>query len=145
MAQQHTPTQTFDEHLWDFSPDIFTTRNRHFETITTIIFIVNAHGTSIKIYQAITLLICHCNAILNCQVDLNGYGIDWDGPLPSQEWDGQHQDDNRTVEVPCTLFPLSQHVLEHLQRTIDPLRNTQYHGVDIYMEVVCILEQYQNI
>ena len=72
------------------------------------------------------------NIILNCQVDLNDYGIDWDGPLPNQEWDGQHQDDDRTVEVPSTSFPLSQQVFEHLQRTIDPLRNTQYHGVDIY-------------
>lgn len=105
---------------------------------------VNVHGKYIKINELITGLIWQCNVILNCQVDSNSYGIDWDGPLPSQEWDGQHEDDCRTVEVPSTSFPLSQAVLDYLQRTIDPLRNTQYHGVDIYLEVVCILGQGQN-
>lgn len=105
---------------------------------------VNVHGKYIKINELITGLIWQCNVILNCQVDSNSYGIDWDGPLPSQAWDGQHEDDCRTVEVPSTSFPLSQAVLDHLQKTIDPLRNTQYHGVDIYLEVVCILGQEQN-
>ena len=102
---------------WDSSLDVFTTLNWHFESVIVHVSVHVVHGTSIQIYQVIT-----ANIILNCQVDLNDYGIDWDGPLPNQEWDGQHQDDDRTVEVPSTSFPLSQQVFEHLQRTIDPFK-----------------------
>ena len=75
------------------------------------------------------------------QVSFNDYGIDWDGPLPGQEWDGSHEEDDTNIAVPSTPCPLRQQELEQLQRIVNPLRDSQYYGVDIYMEVVYILEQ----
>ena len=40
------------------------------------------------------------------QVDVNAYGIDWDGPAPSEEWDGIVEDDSTIVEVPERLHAL---------------------------------------
>ena len=75
------------------------------------------------------------------QVSLDDYGIDWDGPLPTQEWDGSHEENSNNVEVLSTQFPFCQQEVEQMQRIIDPLRDSQYCGVDIYMEVVYLLEQ----
>lgn len=75
------------------------------------------------------------------QVSLDDYGIDWDRPLPTQQWDGSHEENSNNVEVPSTQFPFCQQEVEQMQRIIDSLRDSQYCGVDIYMEVVYLLEQ----
>jgi len=57
------------------------------------------------------------------------YGIDDDGPVPLE-------DSDEPVEVPPTGITLTQNFQQQLQVTIDPLRDSDCHGVDIYLAVV---------
>lgn len=50
------------------------------------------------------------------QVSLDDYGIDWDGTLPTQEWDGSHEENINNVEVST----VCQQEVEQMQRIIDP-------------------------
>ena len=60
------------------------------------------------------------------------YGIYDDGPVPLE-------DSDEPVEVPLTGITLTQNFQQHLQVTIDPLRDSDCHGVDIYLAVVDFL------
>ena len=64
------------------------------------------------------------------QEELDMYGIDWDGPLPSETWGSLTSDND--VDVPQTDvdFPLDQQLL--LQENINPLGETENYGIDIY-------------
>ena len=64
------------------------------------------------------------------------YSIDRDGPAPSEEWDGPINDNVPFVEVPHTDFPLGDETREILTATIDPTRDSEFNGVDIYLETV---------
>ena len=75
---------------------------------------------------------------------MNAYGIDWDGPASSQEWDGRVEDDSVTVEVPATFFPLDAHDLEVLSRQVDPTEHSMYYGVDICLNALSFLQQWWN-
>ena len=59
------------------------------------------------------------------------YGIDWDGPLPQGE-----EMDVDSVEVPETACPLSQEHFNELVATINPLRESNTYGIDIYLETL---------
>lgn len=50
------------------------------------------------------------------QVSIDDYGIDWDGLLPTQEWDGSHEENINNVEVST----VCQQEVEQMQRIIDP-------------------------
>lgn len=69
------------------------------------------------------------------------YGIDWDGPCPSPQWDGDICEDTEAVDVPDTVCPLTDQDLLELHSAFDPLQDLDYHGVDIYMGVISFLEQ----
>lgn len=79
------------------------------------------------------------------QVDLNAYGIDWDGPGPSEEWDGRVEDDTAPVQVPETIFPLESQGLQELSRQVDPAEHSMYYGVDIYLNALSFMQQWRNI
>ncbi|XP_068712785.1 uncharacterized protein [Montipora foliosa] len=58
------------------------------------------------------------------------YGIDFDGPHPAEE----HYSPNSeaaSVEVPQIAMPITQGTYEQLRRTINPLRDSEFYGVDI--------------
>ena len=65
------------------------------------------------------------------QHEIGTYGIDPDGPAPSEEWDGPINDDVATVEVPPTECPLEHATWQLLSASIDPLRDSDVNGVDI--------------
>lgn len=44
------------------------------------------------------------------------------------------------VDVPDTDMPIDETDVEELRRSIDPLRNSLHHGVDIYLEVLNFFE-----
>ena len=67
---------------------------------------------------------------------MTDYGTDWNSPSPS----GDILED-REVVVPETNLPLDEVEIENLQRLIDPLRNSEYHGVDIYADVLAFFDE----
>ncbi len=64
------------------------------------------------------------------QINFENYGIDWDGPVV------QEVDDSNHVEVPETNCPLSMKRFQELRETVNPLRQSIYHAVDCYLEVL---------
>lgn len=63
------------------------------------------------------------------QVSFDDYGIDWDG--------SHGEDEAVSIEVPSTPFLLHQQEVEQLEGIVDPLGDSQFYGIDIYMDVVC--------
>lgn len=61
------------------------------------------------------------------------YGIDIDGPMPDAE--------ENSVWVPPTANPLNDDSLALLQTQIDPLRESNSFGIDIFLEVKEFVEQ----
>ncbi|KAK2564474.1 hypothetical protein P5673_011916 [Acropora cervicornis] len=66
--------------------------------------------------------------------EIRAYGIDIDGPLPID-----HGDDVNVVDVPNTLNPFEQSHYQEMCADIDPLRLSNCHGIDIYMEVLSFI------
>lgn len=64
------------------------------------------------------------------------YGVDWDGPAP----DG-NLDDATAVEVPNTRNPLQPAQYSSLTNIINPLRNSDEYGIDIYLETLTFIQQ----
>ena len=65
------------------------------------------------------------------QEEFEQYGIDWDGPLPEKA-----TSDGAIVEVPETRCPLTPEHYQELVDRLDPLRESESYGIDIYMETV---------
>ena len=63
------------------------------------------------------------------------YGVDWDSPCPVEVTD------EIDVVVPATEIPINENEEEELRRLSDPLRDSLYHGVDIYIEVLSFLNE----
>ena len=64
------------------------------------------------------------------QDEFDEYGIDWDGPLPCEA-----DIDVESVVVPVTNTPLSQEEYHQLSLRINPQRESNSYGIDIYLEV----------
>ena len=64
------------------------------------------------------------------QEEFEEYGIDWDGPIPAEA-----DVDVEAVLVPETNCPLSQVDYHELSHSINPLRESNSYGIDIYTEV----------
>ena len=79
------------------------------------------------------------------QVDLNAYDIDWDGPAPSEEWDGIVEDDSVIVQVPETICALDSQGVQALARQVDPAESSMYYGVDIYLNALSFMQQWRNV
>lgn len=80
-------------------------------------------------YYSCTIVYC------NSQDDFNNIGIDWDGPVPVIT--DRQQNAVVVPETTCVLPPLSQ---EEFTRTINPLRDSEFFGIDIYIEAVILLQ-----
>ena len=62
--------------------------------------------------------------------------VGWDGPAPDVSLD-----DETPVEVPNTRNPLEPAQYSSLTNLINPLRNSDEYGVDIYLEVLTFLQE----
>ena len=81
------------------------------------------------------------NHIYFLQEELQHYGVDWDGPLPQDALT-----DTERVEIPDTGCPLDDVQFADLSNSIDPLRQSTNHGIDIYMETIyCVSQLMLNI
>lgn len=62
------------------------------------------------------------------------YGIDEDGPVPSE-------DDNSVVQIPECSYVLRDSDFTLLQQTIDPLSYSEEYGIDLYEQTLHFLDR----
>lgn len=67
--------------------------------------------------------------------EIISYGIDFDGPLPSEEYDGETFNEE-SVEVPEIPCPLSRESYDVFKSQINPLDHSDCYGVDLYLKAV---------
>ena len=77
------------------------------------------------------------------EADIENYGIDWQGPSPSEEWDGPLGSTDQSVVIPETTLPRSLETYEELARTVDPCKYSEFQGVDIYIQTLSFIERAQ--
>ena len=77
------------------------------------------------------------------QADIDDYGIDWEGPAPSEAWDGPLRSTVESVVIPQTSLPFSLEAYEELARTINPCQYSEFQGVDIYIQTLTFIERAQ--
>lgn len=75
---------------------------------------------------------------------VNTYGIDFEGPLPSERYNGETWRDNG-VEVPPIMCPLGETQLNYLSSAINPLEVSSSYGVDIFIRTVQMVESFLHI
>eukprot|EP00112_Aurelia_sp_Birch-Aquarium-sp1_P014997 Seg3287.2 transcript_id=Seg3287.2/GoldUCD/mRNA.D3Y31 product="hypothetical protein" protein_id=Seg3287.2/GoldUCD/D3Y31 len=63
--------------------------------------------------------------------DIEEYGIDWDGPLPSARYDGPNYENDGVIipDLSCPLLNIEQ----ELTRSVNPLGESESNGIDIYL------------
>lgn len=64
--------------------------------------------------------------------EISAYGIDWDGPLPEN-------DECSVVTLPETPSPSNADKHAEMCTSIDPLRQSNSYGIDIFTEVISFL------
>ena len=69
-------------------------------------------------------------------------GIDYEGPLPPAEFDGDTWNDT-AVEVPEIPCPLGEEAVSTLKSTVNPLEQSTCYGVDVYIRTLEVVESLQ--
>ena len=70
----------------------------------------------------------NCHAFMLAQEQSQYYGIDWNGPCPSDCEEGVN-----SVAVPATECPLSDTQYDELTSTISPFDWTDNNGINLYL------------
>ena len=65
--------------------------------------------------------------------DLMLYGVDFEGPLPSSQYNSIEAINGTEVVVPDLYFTLTDQLADVLKEEIDPLANSDSNGIDIYL------------
>ena len=63
--------------------------------------------------------------------NINLYGVDPEGPVPLE--------DHGTVQVHDIQNPFSLQIFQELQSAINPMRESQTYGIDIYTDAIDLL------
>lgn len=74
--------------------------------------------------------------------NIRSYGIDFDGPLPSEECGGNTWNDE-SVDVPEIFCPLSSEALDIMQIELDPLDHSSCYGIDLYLKAIETVQRLQ--
>ncbi len=64
--------------------------------------------------------------------NLETYGADWDGPLPSNMWGRTQEDEPASVRIPVSTLSPSKRRLQVID-AVDQLCFSEFYGVDIYI------------
>ena len=71
--------------------------------------------------------------------DIEHYGIDWEGPLPSERYDGPTYG-KLDVSVPIIHCSLSDDQIDQFVSAVDLLAESSSHGIDLYLNARDCLE-----
>ncbi|XP_077060990.1 uncharacterized protein LOC143759143 isoform X1 [Siphateles boraxobius] len=71
------------------------------------------------------------------EVEMSDWGIDWDGPVPVE-------DPRQQTDIPMTQPALREMLEAQLQGSIDPIKNSDLFGVDIYQEALMVAQSVLN-
>ena len=71
--------------------------------------------------------------------DIPSFGVDYEGPLPSNEFDGETWND-LSVQVPEIQCPLSSAAFDRMTCMVDPLEESSCYGIDIYIKSLEIVD-----
>jgi hypothetical protein len=78
------------------------------------------------------------------QEEIATYGIDWDGPVPSQEWGSSSDWEERDIIVPEITMPFTnEHFDEQLSHLTHANESSNF-GVDVYEQVLEFVSDYQE-
>ena len=75
--------------------------------------------------------------------DIEHYGIDWEGPLPSERYDGPTYRELE-VSVPIIHCLLSDDQIDQFVSAVYPLAESSSHGIDLYLNARDCLESLLN-
>ena len=65
--------------------------------------------------------------------DLTFYGVDFEGPLPSERYNDVMAINDMAVVLPDLAFAMPNEVFESLKAEVDPMADSDSNGIDIYL------------
>ena len=65
---------------------------------------------------------------------MDEYGIGWDGPFPPLD-----EAEDTAIKVPTTECQITDHSFRVLKTYVDPLKESNSYGIDIYMEALSVV------
>ncbi|CAB4008739.1 Hypothetical predicted protein [Paramuricea clavata] len=80
----------------------------------------------------------------SAESSIDAHGIDYEGPLPSQRFNGETWNEN-SVEVPEIACPVNDTQVHQLRTMVNPLGASSSYGMDIYCRTVQLVENMLEI
>ena len=74
------------------------------------------------------------------QEDMMSFGVDYDGPLPSNEYDGEIWGD-LSVQVPEIPCPLDDAAFNRMKSAVNPVEESSCYGIDVYAKSLEIMDE----
>ena len=74
----------------------------------------------------------------------SSFGVDYDGPLPSNEYDGETWNDV-SVQLPEIHCPLSSAAFDRMKCIVDPLEESSCYGIDVYIKSLDIVDELSTV
>ncbi len=75
------------------------------------------------------------------EINWSVYGVDWEGPLPSNNYN-RVEEDGSAIVVPTLNSPNTNGYGEFLRRALDPLSDSESHGIDLFLNAKDLLRQF---
>lgn len=70
------------------------------------------------------------------------FGIDWDGPLPTEYINGETAE-QAVIEIPMESAPISAEQFHQLELEVNPSDPSATYGIDLYVRTVEFLQRLQ--
>ena len=67
------------------------------------------------------------------------FGIDWDGPLPTDFYNGEGAGQSNNVEVPNVELPISIEQFQQLEMQVNPYELNTTYGIELYIRTLQFL------
>jgi hypothetical protein len=72
------------------------------------------------------------------------FGIDWDGPLPTEFYNGETAEEGQRIEIPNIDAPISADQFYQLEIQVNPYEPSANYGIELFMRTLEFLS-HQNL